>query len=271
MSAPFPELNLRLNARRWACVLDPSLALSPQGLGLARQMGEVMQLWLVREFWHILDSSEFLAAHPEALTGELGPIDKLPQSLRDWDRARMETDMAGLKLWWIGDGPSESVLPEGTDPRLLQGYEALAWALSRRIPAARPMSSAMRDAAALAAALGHGLVLSLGPRGTLPLPPICHALQTWDVPCRCVDASDPMAAMESQHLRELLVHAGLAQHMWAGLQLSVVRLLLPNAQFPLPAPPAFDDALADEGEPARPDDVPAPDPWASAQAFWHLV
>lgn len=270
MSAPFPELNFRLHARRWACVLDPSLALSAQGLVLARQAGDVMQLWVVREFWHILDSSEFFAARPEALVGDHGPLERLPQSLKDWDRARTEVDMVGLKLWWIGDGPSESVLPEGIDARLLHSYEALACSLSRRVRSAQPMSTAMRDAAALAAALGDCFVLSLGPQDGQPAPPICAVLQTWDIPCRRIDAADPYAAMESEHLRQLLVHAGLAQHLWAGLQLAVVRLLLPNATLPISGPPALIDDLADESEPVR-SELPAPDLWASAQAFWHLV
>ncbi len=271
MSAAFPELNLKLSARRWSCVLDPTLALSGHGLQLARQASEVMQLWLVREFWHILDSSEFFSAHPEALVGDRWPADKLDRSLKAWDRARLDGDMAELKLCWVGDGPSESALPEGTDARLLQGYETLAQSLGRRIRSVDPMSNAMRDAAALAAALGHTAVLTCRVPSHGTLPPICSALEGWDIPCREIEAGDPMATLEREHVRRLLVHAGLSHLLWAGLQLAVVRLLLPNATLPLAVAPTLIDDLASDDEPAAASEPPSTDLWAAAQAFWHRV
>lgn len=272
MGAAFPELNVRLSARRWPCVLDPALALSRHGLVLARQVGEVAQLWLVREFWHILDSSEFFAEHPEALAADQRAAPKLKWALREWERVRMESDLAGLKLYWIGDGLSESVLPEGTDAHLLQGYEALACALNRRLQSTAPMQAAMRDAAALAAALGTTFVLSLAPaeEGRPALPPICSALQSWDIPCLQIEAADPIAAIEGDHLRHLLVHAGLGHLMWSGLRLAVVRLLLPNAPLCLPPPALLEDDLAAPEAVADPD-VSIPDPWEAAQAFWHSL
>jgi hypothetical protein len=271
MAAAFQELNVRLSARRWPCVLDPALALSRHGLVLARQVGEVAQLWLVREFWHILDSSEFFAEHPEALTADQRAAQKLKWALREWERVRMESDLAGLKLYWIGDGPAECVLPEGSDAHLLQAYEALAGALNRRMRSTAPMLAAMRDAAALAAALGATLVLSLVPKEE-DRPPICSALQDWDIPCVQVDAADPIAAIEGDHLRHLLVHSGLGHLVWSGLRLAVVRLLLPNAPLCMPAapPPVLDDELAVGDSITGPAEA-HPDPWEAAQAFWHSL
>lgn len=267
MASAFPELNVKLSARRWPCVLDPALALSRDGLLLARQVGDVVQLWLVRELWHILDSSEFYAQHPEALIADQPGAHALRWAIRDWERIRMEGDLGGLKLYWIGDGLSESVLPEGADAHLLQIYESFACALNRRITSGAPMIWAMRDAAALAATLGSTFVLS-STDDRLALPPICSALQSWDIACKQIDAADPIAMIERDHLRHLLVHSGLAHLMWAGLRLAVVRLLLPNA------PPSLSSPVADELTPPEPvtdeDECPA-DPWEAAQAFWYPI
>jgi hypothetical protein len=53
MSLIFPDLTVTLQQRRWACVLDPALILSPYGPEL-RRLGEVVELWVGRELWHML-------------------------------------------------------------------------------------------------------------------------------------------------------------------------------------------------------------------------
>jgi hypothetical protein len=269
MAVTLPELNARPGARRWSCVLDPALALSRPGLVLARQVRELVEFWLVRELLHILDSSEFYVQHPELLMAGQPAVQKLKRAIREWERMRMESDLAGLRLYWIGDGLAESVLPEGADARLLPSYESLACALDRRIGSVGPMTSATRDAAALAAALGTAFVLSFSRRDDDQhmLPPICNSLQGWNIPAEQIAPADPAAAIESEHLRHVLVHAGLSHLMWADVRLAVVRLLLPNAPLSFPGPadePAVVGAVAD-------DDESSADPWVAAQAFWHLI
>jgi hypothetical protein len=79
-----------------------------------------------------------------------------------------------------------------------------------------------------------------------------------------------MAVLECEHLRHLLVHAGLSHLLWGGLRLAVVRLLLPNAPVLFPASPALMDDLV-EGETPLQSELPSTDLWAAAQAFWHVV
>jgi hypothetical protein len=55
----FPDLSLTLSQRRRPCVLDPGLMLSRFGLPLIRRPGELVELWMVRELWHVLDNSQF--------------------------------------------------------------------------------------------------------------------------------------------------------------------------------------------------------------------
>jgi hypothetical protein len=126
MTALFPDLSVTLSQRRWACVLEPTLALSEYGLPLAKQLGEVLDLWVVREFWHILDNSYFywqqseFAFQQEEMTENLNaPPQRLSYraicALRGWERLRTETDLGSLNLFWIGDGIGESFLPKDTD------------------------------------------------------------------------------------------------------------------------------------------------------------
>ena len=63
MTALFPDLSVTVSQRRWACVLDPILALSEYGLPLVKQLGKVMDLWVVREFWHISTTPTFTGSN----------------------------------------------------------------------------------------------------------------------------------------------------------------------------------------------------------------
>ncbi|MBD0337204.1 MAG: hypothetical protein ICV62_17080, partial [Cyanobacteria bacterium Co-bin13] len=73
------DFSITLNQRRWACVLDPALALSDYGLPLAKQLGELMELWIVREFWHLLDNTQFYLQQPEQLLQSAGSLFKPEQ------------------------------------------------------------------------------------------------------------------------------------------------------------------------------------------------
>jgi hypothetical protein len=284
MATHFPALSVTVGQRRWPCVLDPALALSRHGLTLAQRLGDLMEVWVVRELWHILDNTHFYRHKPEALLppgarGE-GEARALAASLAAWERARLQTDLGGLKLFWVGDGPGESFLPHGADPRLAPRCEALARALDRRLPRegrleGSGLGPAFRDAAALGAALGAAFVLTARPPQGAP--PICDALAGWGVSCAELGPGDELAALERAELRRLCVHAGLAELFWAGLGLSVLHVMAPPAPGGPDAPPAGLDGGdgLDEDEPARADfdqpDLSEDDPWTLARAFWYPI
>ncbi|MDJ0529370.1 MAG: hypothetical protein PX634_29455, partial [Microcystis sp. M53600_WE12] len=139
-----PDFSINLNQRRWSCVLDPNLALSDYGLLLVKQLGRFLELWIAREFWHLIDNSDvfdrwrpWLEASPEKgncpslLTPELSSQTR--RTLREWERLRLETDLGNHHLFWIGDGLGESLLPKETDSSLVSRWEWLARSLDRQI------------------------------------------------------------------------------------------------------------------------------------------
>ncbi|MCX7595226.1 MAG: hypothetical protein N2235_15995 [Fischerella sp.] len=67
MATLSPNISITLSQQRLTCVLDPSLVLSNYGLSLTQQLGEVMDLWVVRELWHILDNTRFYVQQPESV------------------------------------------------------------------------------------------------------------------------------------------------------------------------------------------------------------
>jgi hypothetical protein len=95
-----------------------------------------------------------------------------------------------------------------------------------------PLTSAFRDAAALAASLGSAFILTYRSPEDLArnLPPtICSSLMSWGVDCQEVEGEDAIASLERDHLRQLLIQAGLAKFLWTGLHLAVLHLVVPNA------------------------------------------
>lgn len=67
MSAVLPDLSVTISQRRWSCVLDPTLALSYYGLALVKRLRQVMEVWVVRELWNILDNTHFYLQDPASL------------------------------------------------------------------------------------------------------------------------------------------------------------------------------------------------------------
>ena len=65
MATLLPDFSVRFSQRRWTCVLDPFLALSPNGLILATQLSQVLELWIFRELWQILDNTEYYLHQPQ--------------------------------------------------------------------------------------------------------------------------------------------------------------------------------------------------------------
>jgi hypothetical protein len=172
----FPALSVEVDQRRRACVLDFSLALSRFGPAVARNLSDVLEVWIVPEMWHILDNTCLYLDKPELLLphADYGGVtaERLEEAsretasaLREWERLRFETDPACLRLYWIGDGPLESFLPSRVDQQILTRWTALAASLDARItgrlpPPDHPLAAAYRDTAALTAALGNAFILT---------------------------------------------------------------------------------------------------------------
>jgi hypothetical protein len=293
MSLFVPDLTVTLQQRRLACVLDPALLLSPYGLAMSR-LGDVLELWVVRELWHMLDNTHFYAQHPALLveaTAHTTDTDvaaqEALQALLDWERWRLDSDQASLKLFWVGDEPSGSLLPTHMDASIVWRYEMLASALEGQTSSTdsteQALTPAFRDAVALAAALRTSLILvrlpqtaepdhQIAPRCVCPVPPLCQALVQWGVACTLLSDYDPLVHIEREYLRQVLVHAGLTPLLWAGLRLAVMHLWVPGASTLWPEPRAAGfaglDELATATDAALP---PAGQLWQAAQGFWYVL
>jgi hypothetical protein len=241
-----PELSVKFHQPHRTCVLDPLLALSSYGIPLVKQLGTVMDLWVGREFWHILENIQFYLQHPEFLllnrampdrTGYIAAFSapEIIQSLQDWEKFRQEIDLEQMKLFWVGDRLNESSLPKGISPNTLRDYERLAHSLDDRIPrspqASETLTSLLSDTLALSASLSSSFILTrqyVTDENNLLLPEICLELESFGIPCQIVKIEDEMVAIEQDYLRQLFVQVGLSKFLWAGLRLSVLHLLVPS-------------------------------------------
>lgn len=277
------DLSITISQRRWACVLDPALVLSRFGLPLIRRLNEAMELWIVRELWHILDNSRFWLDRPEALfaTGRegmeanhaLADDRELTSAMKAWERIRMENDLNGLKLYWLADCFADSMTPKGQTPDLVPRFEALACALDRHLASTGPMACAARDSAALAAALGTAIVLTSqsAPEHADDMAPAICRMFSEGIACLRVSDDDPIAAIEREHLRRLLVHAGAANMLFAGLNPVIIHFSAPAASLGemLPCDAQVDLQDVDAAMPIVASDAFALDPWQGARAFWY--
>ncbi len=286
MAAVLHDISVNIGPRRFACVLDPTLALSPLGLPLARRLCQGMEIWLVRELWHILDDSQYYLERPETLwEGEAGAgvtagagedlrFQQVRQTLRGWEQIRLSTDLSGLKCCWIGDGPAESLIPEDRDPGLVARYEWLSALLDARIDARATLANCFRDVAALAVALDTALVLTQVTDTDQEPPAIGQALGRWGLPCRRITTDDRLCALESAGISQALVRAGVAKLIFAGLRLAVLHVVAPWALATVPLAPelALAGEIGDDGFGTRYAGAGADadaDPWLDAQAFWY--
>lgn len=250
-------------AQRWSCVVDPVLALSRSGPWAVRQLARVLEVWVFRELWHILDNTLYFTRAPSELAAP-GPAcsraREVLAALGQWERVRQEHDLLGLRLFWVGDGLGESLIPERCDAGLVARYEHLAAALERRAPCRGEgtLEVAMRDAVALACSLDNAFVLTCVPReGSRP--PLVDALTAWGVRCPEAEREHPLLAIERDVLRRQVTDAGLARLVLAGTRLAVVHVLAPEA---LGCTRGGDDVLlAREPE--------AHDPWQESSALWY--
>jgi hypothetical protein len=281
------DVAITFTKQRWACVLDPALALSVYGLPLVKQLNELMELWIVREFWHMLDNPQFFIEQPEVLLGK--PVTGLPsterqemtqqmlRSLQEWERLRLRADPATRNINFLADVMGDSCVPAGVDSALIWRWESLAQSLDscmgEHLARADTLTLAYRDLAALAAARPACILTQRTPAEEAQnLPPqLCRVLSQWGIACQEIAATNGIATIERDYFRTLLVHAGLSKFLWAGLNLAVLHLAVPAAatlnndqdwadDFP------FSDLNTLASMPPAP-----PNLWAKAQGFWYLA
>jgi hypothetical protein len=288
-----PTISVKLTTQRYTCVLDPTLALSRYGLILVKQLGTLVDLWVGREFWNILDNTYFYMQHPELLlpsniNTSISQEQKLfcqrdiIQALTAWEQVQNETGLTNFKLFRIGDRPLESFLPHGIEPEIIGHYESLAYFLAdyihqhgnrdTDIVIGDTLSSAFQDTAALAASLDSCFILTFQSSQdmTRNLPPeICMAMSNWGIPCQAVSLQDEIAAIERHDLHKLIVQADLAKFLWSGLQMVVLHLLVPNTlQLKFLPRESQKDLSPDVQNHVVQSDI---NPWEAAQCFWYQL
>lgn len=225
-----------------SCILDPCLALSPYGITLVKELKEVMELWVVRELWQILDNSHLYLQKPELITSqnikifERGQtsLEEICCSLREWENFRLETDLAKLNLFWLGDSPQESFLPKTRNLAIFWHWESLVQSLDDRIKNFQTIDDllplAFRDSIALATSLGSAFILTCqNPSNSLPA--ICQSLEDWKIPCEMLTPNDSVVMIERDYLRQLFVHTGLTRLLWAEIHLCVLHLVASELSF----------------------------------------
>jgi hypothetical protein len=240
-----PDFSITLNQRRWACVLDPSLALSDYGLPLVKQLGEFMELWIVREFWHILDNPQFYLHQPDRILGQQAATLTVPQqrslsqqvirSLKEWERLRTNVDRSTRNINFLADVIGESCVPPGLDPGMIWRWESLAQSLDTQLDTqavkADTLTLAYRDLAALAAARPACILTYRSAEAIRDRHPpnLCTTFEQWGIRCQEVVQRDVIATIEREQFQNLLVHAGLSKLLWAGLNLVILHLMVPAA------------------------------------------
>jgi hypothetical protein len=275
-----PDLAVTLSQRRWTCIVDPALLLlTPFGPTLVQRLGELLDLWVVRSFWRVLDDSHTCLREPRRLvpvgwkSADDCGIDAVTRdALRAWERIRARSDVCGLRFRYIGDNLMTSALPEKREPDLVQRFEELEatlqgqlgkWDFSKSQEGFDAWLAAI-DTIALSSTLGPAFILTMT-RGDSPLPALAAALQHFDngpefqrvdsgwdpssattsspsdnPPRRGNFRHDPLASLEREQVHRLLVQAGLSPLVWAGLELAVAHVVAPQT---LQLRTPFDDML----------------------------
>ncbi|MBR8834778.1 MAG: hypothetical protein DSM106950_12250 [Stigonema ocellatum SAG 48.90 = DSM 106950] len=272
-----------------SCVIDASLALSQYGVPLIQRLGEVMELWMGRELWHILENSAFYLQKPEVITPrgvipertllqEHHAVEETLLSLKEWEKLRVERDLAGLNLFWLGDTPGESLLPKYRNLDIFWHWEAIANALDSKLNSLQTtdyhLPIVFRDTAALAATLKSAFILTYQSPADFDqnVPPeICKVLESWGIPCQFVTSENAIVTLERDYLHQLLVDTDTAKFLWAGVHLAIVHLIFP-VTFEVqkqPQPPQA-NPLSPTEESAE--NAPSyQNSWISAKGFWYLI
>ncbi|MGF6980972.1 hypothetical protein F0160_25865 [Paraburkholderia sp. JPY303] len=220
------DLFVHVHSRKFCCVLDPALVLGSRfGLVFAMRLSRVLEPWLTRSFWRMIDSSELIlptlrAAAPSEPACALQP---LPGTLQEWIVLRDNTDAGSWPFRWVGDNVAESQFQGVADAALVTRYEALAEALESGAPCDEDSAAhswppgwddtrISLDTVALSAALGGALVLTVSAAGQEPWP--VRTLAQIGCPARLLDplpteCSASLFAAERELLRDALVTAEL--------------------------------------------------------------
>jgi hypothetical protein len=227
------------------CVIDPALALSRHGVALVKCLGSVIELWVVRELWHILNDTTFYIKQPQLISPrgifpekteeqEYHALEETVLSLKEWEKFRMKTNLAGLNFFWIGDSPRESYLPQNRSPDILGYWESIVRRLDEQFS---PLDTTdyilpliFRNTTALVATLESATILtyqtSIEYENNLP-PEICKTLEQWGISCKSLSIQDSMVALERTYLHDLLVRTSGAKFLWSDIHLCILHLLIP--------------------------------------------
>jgi len=286
MATLLSNLSVTVTHRTRPCVLDPGLLLLPCGLDIVKSLDTALELWIAREFWHILNNPHFYQHYPQSIFFETvarqssqPPFlteSEIIQALQNLSAFRANPGFSHLNLFWIGDMPGECCFPANSDANLLQRWELLAHALDVFVEPAENCSefvSVWRDTLSLAAALDSAFVLTFLPfaAGNKHSPHICRAMERWGISCREITPLDAIATLERDNFRQLLVQAGLAKFLWAGLHLAVLHLIVPSA-----STISYDTTLPLNCEFSNLKDTldhsaPVSNLWNNSQAFWYGI
>ncbi|HHP7232250.1 MAG TPA: hypothetical protein ACFCUY_15490 [Xenococcaceae cyanobacterium] len=232
-------------SQSWRCVLDPSLALSYYGSLIVENLSGKAELWIARELWNIIRNTDFYLHRPELIIfehqssqktflNERNTLEEIFWSLKEWNRVRQSSDIARLGLFWLGDSLQESLLPSHSSTETFWHWETLAHSLDNYIikPEYKEnvLTSAFRDTVALAVSLGSASILTyqLSSSDQDAIPDIGLTLENWGIPCRRLQAQEPMVVVEREYLRQLMVNAGLAKLLWAEVKLAILHLVIPT-------------------------------------------
>ena len=155
-----------------------------------------------------------MAARPDPTAN----VEQLRSALQFWDSLRLSNDLLGLKLFWLGDGLSESLVPDGSSAQLHPRHERWVEWLDGTLSPRSPMQCAQRDALALALALGDVPILSTAERAA-DVASMAQWLGLTRVPCERIAEPDELLGLERQAWKSLLVRANCSALVWSGLRL----------------------------------------------------
>lgn len=264
------DLSLRVSLRKLPCVLEPTLILAhAQGPELALRLTQVLEPWLTRSFWQIIDASELLTQGVpvrSAQSAESAHVLADPSALTSWIALRDRTAAGSWPLRWVGDNVPESQLGEDESLDVIERYEDLARALEDRTEGRLPRCSpwckginpitAAMDAVALSATMGGALILCTLVEGGEPWSVQALALAGVKVQRLETEHGDSLFHTEREWVRDILVTAGLAVLAQRLPSLAVMHVLTDSSRYTR-NDEENGDALAD--------------PWASAQAWWYVL
>lgn len=264
---------------RQNCIIDPTLALSQYGVTLIKHLGKVMDLWVVRELWNILDNPTLYLKHPELITPRGFLLNTTPEqermaltetlvSLKEWEKFRTETDLTQLHLFWLGDSPRESLLPVNKSLDLFWRWEAMANSIDPQLAQVSTtdylLPLAFRDTIALAMSLESAIILTrLSPEeiDNNSSPEICQFLEAWGISCQSLPVQDTLVTQERNYLQQLLIYTNTAKILWSDVKLGVVHLLVP----------ILAEGQIESKQLVRYNSTAKPFSWQTDRAFWYVI